>query len=343
MSFFNSVLLAFVVGFVVCQVATLATTLYLHRTLSHRAITMRPWLLFLFRPLLWMTTGIRPREWVAVHRKHHAYTDVEGDPHSPKLLGWVAVQFGNVGLYRKVATDPEQVRRYAPRPAAGPMGPRPVRSLVAGAGHRDLLPRRRVRSAGRAARRRSSTPACTSALNAAVNAVTHTSATARSTTPPRISSGSRCSPSGKGCTTTTTPRRPPPSSPSTGANIDLAWPLIARLAAARVDDGAPPGREAQAGQPGCKTGAVDRLPAARVVMPTRITGPAVVVVDGGRIVAIEPTSQPVPDRTLAPGFVDLQVNGIGAVDVAERRRRRLGRARSCAARARESRRGARRS
>jgi N-acetylglucosamine-6-phosphate deacetylase len=54
-------------------------------------------------------------------------------------------------------------------------------------------------------------------------------------------------------------------------------------------------------------------------MPTRITGPAVVVVDGGRIVAIEPTSDPVPDRTLAPGFVDLQVNGIGAVDVAAAR------------------------
>src|SRR5262249_11726241 len=109
----RSVLLALIVVFVVSQMATLATTLYLHRTLSHRAITMRPWLAFLFRPLLWITTGIRPREWVAVHRKHHAYTDVEGDPHSPKLLGWTAVQFGNVSLYRKVATDPEQVRRYA--------------------------------------------------------------------------------------------------------------------------------------------------------------------------------------------------------------------------------------
>jgi len=109
----NPLLLAFIVGFAVSQLATLATTLYLHRALSHRAITMRPWLAFVFRFVVWITTGIRPREWVAVHRKHHAYTDVEGDPHSPKLLGWVAVQFGNVGLYRKVATDPEQVRRYA--------------------------------------------------------------------------------------------------------------------------------------------------------------------------------------------------------------------------------------
>lgn len=109
----TSLLLALIVGFLVAELATLVTTVYLHRTLSHRSMTMRPWLIAVVRPVLWITTGIRPRQWVAVHRKHHAYTDVEGDPHSPKLLGWPAVQFGNVGLYRKVANDPEQVRRYA--------------------------------------------------------------------------------------------------------------------------------------------------------------------------------------------------------------------------------------
>src|SRR5262249_2520344 len=62
--------------------------------------------------------------------------------------------------------------------------------------------------------------------------------------------------------------------------------------------------------------AVERLAAARGIMPTRITGPAVVAVDAGRIVAIEPTTDEVPDRTIAPGFVDLQVNGIGAIHVA---------------------------
>jgi stearoyl-CoA desaturase (delta-9 desaturase) len=100
-------------GLVVAQIATFATTVYLHRTLSHRAMTMRPSLAFGFRVILWITTGLRPRQWVAVHRKHHAFTDVEGDPHSPKLLGWVRVQLGNVGLYRKVSNDPEQVVRYA--------------------------------------------------------------------------------------------------------------------------------------------------------------------------------------------------------------------------------------
>jgi len=64
---------------------------------------------------------------------------------------------------------------------------------------------------------------------------------------------------------------------------------------------------------------VERLGAARVVLPTRITGPAAVVIDAGRIVGVEPTTEPVPDRTLAPGFIDLQVNGIGSVDVASAR------------------------
>ena len=108
-----SFLLALVVAFAVSQLATFVTTVYLHRTLSHRALTMKPVTAWLFRLVLWLTTAIRPRQWVAVHRKHHAFTDVEGDPHSPKLLGWVTVQFGNVGLYRKVASDPVQVQRYA--------------------------------------------------------------------------------------------------------------------------------------------------------------------------------------------------------------------------------------
>src|SRR3954469_1538721 len=48
-------------------------------------------------------------------------------------------------------------------------------------------------------------------------------------------------------------------------------------------------------------------------------GPAAVVVDGGRIIGVELVTGPVPDRTIAPGFVDLQVNGIDDVDVAHAR------------------------
>jgi stearoyl-CoA desaturase (delta-9 desaturase) len=108
-----TVVVALLVGVAVSQLATLVTTIYLHRTLSHRAMALRPGAAAVFRVLTWITTGIRPRQWVAVHRKHHAFTDVDGDPHSPLLLGFAAVQFGNVALYRKVANDRLVVSRYA--------------------------------------------------------------------------------------------------------------------------------------------------------------------------------------------------------------------------------------
>lgn len=104
---------ALVAGLVVSVVANTATTVYLHRTLSHRALTLSWPAAGAFRLLVWITTGIRPRQWVAVHRKHHAFTDVEGDPHSPVLLGWWKVQRANVVLYRREANNPDTVARYA--------------------------------------------------------------------------------------------------------------------------------------------------------------------------------------------------------------------------------------
>jgi stearoyl-CoA desaturase (delta-9 desaturase) len=109
----SDVLIAALAGLAVCQLALFLTTTYLHRALAHRALRMRPGLAMVCRVVLWVTTGIKPRQWVAVHRKHHAFTDVEGDPHSPVLRGYAAVQFGNVGMYRKVANDPKAVSRYA--------------------------------------------------------------------------------------------------------------------------------------------------------------------------------------------------------------------------------------
>jgi stearoyl-CoA desaturase (Delta-9 desaturase) len=107
------ILLAVLVGLAVCQVSIFLTTIFLHRTLSHRAITMSPGLRFACRFLTWITTGIEPREWVAVHRRHHAFTDVEGDPHSPVLEGFAAVQVGNVVMYRRTARDGTTVEKYA--------------------------------------------------------------------------------------------------------------------------------------------------------------------------------------------------------------------------------------
>lgn len=106
-------LLSVVLGITLASVSLLMTSVWLHRALSHRAITLSPGATWVFRVVIWITTGIRPRQWVAVHRKHHAFTDVEGDPHSPIREGFAMVQFANVALYRKVAKDADQVARYA--------------------------------------------------------------------------------------------------------------------------------------------------------------------------------------------------------------------------------------
>jgi len=106
-------LTAVVVGFLLTQIANVATTVYLHRSLAHRAVTLSPVLTGVFRAIIWLLTGIRPRQWAAVHRKHHAYTDQAEDPHSPMRLGWLRVQLTNVALYRRVARDQEQVAKFA--------------------------------------------------------------------------------------------------------------------------------------------------------------------------------------------------------------------------------------
>jgi stearoyl-CoA desaturase (delta-9 desaturase) len=107
------VLLALLIGFVVSQIGLFCTTIYLHRALSHRSLTVSRASQMAFRVILWLTTGIRPRQWVAVHRRHHAYTDVPGDPHSPVLLGFWQVQLGNVYLYKRAIREGEPTMRYA--------------------------------------------------------------------------------------------------------------------------------------------------------------------------------------------------------------------------------------
>lgn len=106
-------LAAILLGLLIAQLATFATTVYLHRAASHKALVMRPGATNVFRVFIWLTTGIKPREWVAVHRKHHAASDTPDDPHSPIVLGFWKVQLGNVVYYRRVARNPETVRKYA--------------------------------------------------------------------------------------------------------------------------------------------------------------------------------------------------------------------------------------
>jgi stearoyl-CoA desaturase (delta-9 desaturase) len=95
------------------QVAVVATSTYLHRALAHRSLTVHPVADVLFRAVLWLTTGQDRREWVAVHRKHHAFTDRDGDPHSPLLRGFWHVLFLNAYYYAREARNPVTIRRFA--------------------------------------------------------------------------------------------------------------------------------------------------------------------------------------------------------------------------------------
>lgn len=96
------------------QVAVIATSIYLHRALAHRALKVHPLADLFFRTALWLTTGQCRQQWVAVHRKHHTFTDREGDPHSPRLLGFWRVQLFNVAYYIREARNARTLETFAP-------------------------------------------------------------------------------------------------------------------------------------------------------------------------------------------------------------------------------------
>ncbi len=100
------------VGAGLTHLTIVSVTLYLHRAQAHRALTLHPLASHLFRFWLWLTTGMITREWVAVHRRHHARCDSDGDPHSPQLEGIAAVLWRGAELYGVAARDTELLRRY---------------------------------------------------------------------------------------------------------------------------------------------------------------------------------------------------------------------------------------
>jgi len=89
-----------------------AVTIYLHRHQAHRALELHPAVAHAFRFWLWLTTGMVTREWVAVHRKHHAFVETADDPHSPQVLGIRKVLLQGAEVYRRAARDPQVVRRF---------------------------------------------------------------------------------------------------------------------------------------------------------------------------------------------------------------------------------------
>ncbi len=106
--------LAPLVAVVLSQVASIATSIYLHRALAHGALRLHPVLDLIASAVICVTTGQNRKEWVAVHRKHHTFTDRDGDPHSPLLLGFWRVQLFNVRYYIREARNRKTVDTFAP-------------------------------------------------------------------------------------------------------------------------------------------------------------------------------------------------------------------------------------
>ncbi|HYP67344.1 MAG TPA: fatty acid desaturase [Thiobacillaceae bacterium] len=89
-----------------------AVTIFLHRHQAHRALALHPVISHLFRFWLWLTTGMVTKQWVAIHRKHHATTDTAEDPHSPQIYGIWKVLFEGVELYRIESRNAATIEKY---------------------------------------------------------------------------------------------------------------------------------------------------------------------------------------------------------------------------------------
>ena len=100
------------VTFITIQIMFLGVTLYLHRDQAHGGLILHPALRHFFRFWLWFSSGAVTKEWVAVHRRHHACSDVLGDPHSPVIFGLKRVVFEGYELYIEAARDPQILDNY---------------------------------------------------------------------------------------------------------------------------------------------------------------------------------------------------------------------------------------
>ena len=89
-----------------------SVTIFLHRAQAHRALDLHPVISHFFRFWLWLTTGMITKQWVAIHRKHHAKCETSEDPHSPQILGIRKVLWEGAELYRSEAANSETLKRY---------------------------------------------------------------------------------------------------------------------------------------------------------------------------------------------------------------------------------------
>jgi len=94
------------------HVTMITITIYFHREQAHRSIDLHPALRHFFRFWVWINTGAPTKQWVAVHRKHHALCEREGDPHSPVVFGLKTVVLEGAELYIKEARKAETLEKY---------------------------------------------------------------------------------------------------------------------------------------------------------------------------------------------------------------------------------------
>jgi len=97
---------------VMTHITILCVTLYLHRAQAHKGIVFHPVMEHFMRFWLWLTTGMVTKQWVAIHRKHHRFSDKEGDPHSPHVYGLKTVLFKGALLYHEASKDKVMVDTY---------------------------------------------------------------------------------------------------------------------------------------------------------------------------------------------------------------------------------------
>ncbi len=96
----------------VTHITIAAVTIFLHRAQAHRALDLHAIPSHFFRLWLWLSTGMVTKEWVAIHRKHHAKCETEEDPHSPQTRGIKKVLLEGAELYRTESKNLETIAKY---------------------------------------------------------------------------------------------------------------------------------------------------------------------------------------------------------------------------------------
>ena len=97
---------------VMTHITIAAVTIFLHRSQAHRALDLHPIAAQFFRFWLWLTTGMVTKQWVAIHRKHHARCETVDDPHSPVTRGIKTVLLRGSELYRAEAKVTATLDKY---------------------------------------------------------------------------------------------------------------------------------------------------------------------------------------------------------------------------------------